>query len=404
MSQLPPGPQVPPVVQAVLFHRDPLGVLTRLRARHGPLFTLRFPYKAPLVFTTDRSAIAALLDADPRRAHAGAARRDVLPQASPRSPFGADGEDHAATRGRMDGAFSQERTAALEPEIAALAERHVASWPEGRPFRLLARMRTLATDVFVRLVLAIDDERRATGLVGAVRHLLWKPGNPPLPVPAGGGAGAVFAARRAPIARLLEEEIAERRRAEPRDDLLGAVVAAQPGAPADAIVDELLVVMMAAQEPPAIALTNVVYELARQPGIEPTGAVVAEVLRLRPSAQAVLRQLTEPLTIAGHELPAGTDVAVPSLLAHRDPVAFPRPSEFRPERFDDGVPPGAPYIPFGGGARRCIGQWLAEAEFRAVLPVVAAALRLRPAAPGAERMLVRGTVLVPHRSALVIGR
>jgi hypothetical protein len=31
-------------------------------------------------------------------------------------------------------------------------------------------------------------------------------------------------------------------------------------------------------------------------------------------------------------------------------------------------------------------------------------LRLRPAAPGAERMLVRGTVLVPHRSALVIGR
>lgn len=37
MSALPPGPQARPRLQAVLFDRDPLGVLVRLRARHGAL-------------------------------------------------------------------------------------------------------------------------------------------------------------------------------------------------------------------------------------------------------------------------------------------------------------------------------------------------------------------------------
>src|SRR3954449_9271031 len=118
---------------------------------------------------------------------------------------------------------------------------------------------------------------------------------------------------------------------EPAQAILVRVLGAQPQAPADAILDELLVVMMAAQEPPAIALTNVVYELARSAELaarfasdEDGGlreAAIDEALRVRPAAQAALRRLTEPFEAGGFELPPGTTVAVPSLLAHRDPVA-----------------------------------------------------------------------------------
>ncbi|HEX6026952.1 MAG TPA: hypothetical protein VFZ00_33450 [Solirubrobacter sp.] len=40
---LPAGPNVDPLWQGTLFHRDPLGVLTRCQARDGDIFTLSMP-------------------------------------------------------------------------------------------------------------------------------------------------------------------------------------------------------------------------------------------------------------------------------------------------------------------------------------------------------------------------
>jgi cytochrome P450 len=187
------------------------------------------------------------------------------------------------------------------------------------------------------------------------------------------------------------------------------MIVSDPPIDDEAIVDQLLIVLMAAQEPPAIALTNVVYELGGRPTVaarfvtdpDARRAIVAEVLRLRPSASAVLRRLTAPMEVAGHALPAGTLVACPSPLLHRDPIAFPEPDAFIPDRFANGTSDSVPYFPFGGGARRCIGEALAEAEFRAVLPAVLEHWRLCRAWPREERMVVRATVLVPHRGALM---
>ena len=41
------------------------------------------------------------------------------------------------------------------------------------------------------------------------------------------------------------------------------------------------------------------------------------------------------------------------------------------------------------------------AEIRTVVPVILRLLSLKPIWPEPERMVVRGTVLVPHRSMLV---
>lgn len=422
MLDLPPGPGVSPLVQAIAYHREPLRVLRRLRARHGSVFTLRFPLKDPLVFVTDAEAVYTLLDADPSRAHAGVARRSVLPQASAASPFGGDAAAHQLSRARMWAGFAPERMARIEPCIAELASEHVARWPVGRPFRVLEAIRTLCTDITVRLLLGVLDRDRADELVRAIRQLLNTPGNPPLPLPGGdagrGGvigstADAIFARRALPVRALLFKELQARRITPGQDDdVIQAMLNSEPSLSDEDIIEQLLIVLMAAQEPPAIALTNVIYELAgrRQQYDrfvnEQTSrrSLIAEVLRLRPSASAVMRQLTEPMDVAGHRIPAGATIACPSPLLHRDPIAFPDPDGFLADRFTDGAPPGVPYVPFGGGTRRCLGENLAEAEFRAVLPVVLERLRFRRAWPQEERMVVRATVLVPHRSALMSAR
>jgi cytochrome P450 len=52
-------------------------------------------------------------------------------------------------------------------------------------------------------------------------------------------------------------------------------------------------------------------------------------------------------------------------------------------------------------AAATIGEPLAMAEIRTVIPVILARLALKPLRREPERMVVRGTLLVPHRSLLV---
>src|SRR3954454_14687720 len=153
LASLPPGPSVGPLTQGTLFHRDPLGVLRRCRARYGDVFTLRMPTMRAMVVVADPAAVGVIAGADPVVATTGAGRRRVLGIASPRSVLGADQEAHRIARGAVAPAFTPQ---ALEPhaaELSKLAARNVAGWPRGRPFRLLPRLKTLADDVFVRVVL-----------------------------------------------------------------------------------------------------------------------------------------------------------------------------------------------------------------------------------------------------------
>jgi cytochrome P450 family 135 len=415
-TALPPGPTTGPLAQTVAFHRDPLRVLRAAHERHGDVFTLRLATARPLVVVAALEEVRPVLHADPGAARAGAARRTILPLASPRSVFGGDGDSHAAARAPIAPLFAPDAVAARTSAMAEIAERHLLSWPRGRAFRLLPRMRTLVAEVFVRLVLGVGDDARAGVLAAALRRMLWTPGNPPLGIPGAGDGlmGAVarraFDRRHAPLTRLLAAEV-ERRRADPPDDLLGRVLRADPDRDGEDVADELLVLLAAAQEPPAAALTRLLDRLARGGGAlldrylgddGARDAIVRETLRLHPPAVAGLRRLSAPRVVAGHRLPAGVVAMVPIPLVHRDARAFPDPDAFRPERWADGGAAAAAVLPFGGGARRCLGEHLAQAYFAAIVPAILRRVRLRAVCRDPERMVVRGTILVPHRSTPVV--
>ncbi len=105
-------------------------------------------------------------------------------------------------------------------------------------------------------------------------------------------------------------------------------------------------------------------QLARLPYL---GAVIDETLRIRPVTADIIRTLTKPWRLGSWTLDAGMAVSASPLLAHFDPQQWPEPHAFMPERFLDAHPRPNVYLPFGGGARRCLGASFARFEASVLL-------------------------------------
>ncbi|MEU1519812.1 cytochrome P450 [Streptomyces sp. NPDC005811] len=167
---------------------------------------------------------------------------------------------------------------------------------------------------------------------------------------------------------------------EPRRDLLGLLLDADPDLPDDTVTSTLHSILMGGHGVPAAALTSVVWELARRPRLvgdlrdEANGpraasltpalplaeAVVRETLRLHPPAWLMTRTARTTAALGDWSVGPGDDVLLNAYLIHRDPRWWQRPDAFDPARWLDGrSAPGAAYLPFGAGPRVCLGSPLA---------------------------------------------
>lgn len=125
-------------------------------------------------------------------------------------------------------------------------------------------------------------------------------------------------------------------------------------------------------------------------------------MRLRPVIQSVARKLTEPVEIAGYGLSAGTVVSPSISLVHHDATLHDEPDTFRPDRFIGKPPEPGTWIPFGGGARRCISAGFSLQEAVAVLKATLTRYDLSPATARPEYPKPRNITLVPSRGARII--
>jgi cytochrome P450 len=125
---------------------------------------------------------------------------------------------------------------------------------------------------------------------------------------------------------------------------------------------------------------------------------------VRPPLPIAPRHVGEPYRLGEYELPVGTLVAPCIYLLHRREDLYPEPERFRPERFLEQPPGVYTWIPFGGGARRCVGRSFATTEIKVVLRTLALKARLEPAEQRDEEMRRKGIAFSPSEGARAVLR
>jgi cytochrome P450 len=117
-----------------------------------------------------------------------------------------------------------------------------------------------------------------------------------------------------------------------------------------------------------------------------TRAVFYEAMRLYPPAPQMVRDCIADTDIAGITLKKGMTITIPIYAIHRNSNVWDQPNTFRPDRFMDprvfAKENRFRYLPFGAGARVCLGQAFAMTEAVTILAQIIRKLHIQDATDG----------------------
>jgi len=350
------------------------------------------------------------------------------PALGPNSVLTLDEGPHMRQRKLLLPPFHGKRIDAYGELIRKATRETMESWPVGEPFALRPHTQRITLAVIMRAVFGVHDEQRLIRFERLISDFSERV-NAVLAFPmlrrdlGRWSPWTRFLRARAALDEFIYEEIAIRRTevktgTEGHDDVLSLLLEArdEDGSPMsdEELRDELVTVLGAGHETTATGLAWAMERLLRSPRAlgrlresvaagedEYLEATIKETLRARPVIVDVARRVTAPAVIGGYELPAGTFVMAAIAALHYREDLFPRPQEFRPERFIEERADNYAWIPFGGGVRRCIGAAFAEYEMRIVLRELVERAELSAPDPKPEKVRVRNITLAPGKGAVV---
>jgi cytochrome P450 len=280
-----------------------------------------------------------------------------------------NGDKHARIRSLIARAFTARRVAGLEPAVTKMADELIDAMAEsgsgGRTVEFMHDFAYLLPITVICELIGIPEQDRESfrPIARALAQVFEFDDLAALP--------AIDAAAVELLAYFTG--LAAKRRAEPRDDLISALLAisdSDDGRLTDAeLLHNLTLLLVAGFETTTNLLGNGLQVILHDPaaraalrdGAVGAAAFVTEVLRFDSPVQLTSR-LGYETKVAGVPIADGDRVVTILGAGNRDPRRFADPDVFDPTR-----PDGAP-LSFGGGAHFCIGAALARMEGAIAFP------------------------------------
>lgn len=309
--------------------------------------------------------------------------------------------DHTRLRKLVNKAFTPRLIRALEPRVRQITQELVAALTSHSEGDLVASFSGPLPTIVIAEMLGVerarlhDFKRWSDDIVLATSR------------PRDEAVRARIRASGAQFRAYMEEMIARRRR-EPAEDLITALVRAEEERDmlsAAEILALAVLLLLAGNETTTNLIGNAVCTLLAHPAelakvrTDPAliPATIEEVLRYESPVQVIFRQTACAVELEGGKLPAGATVFLLLGSANRDERKFPEP-----DRFDVSRNP-QDHLAFGYGIHLCLGAPLARLEGRVALeallfdcpPFTCTQQHL----PRIASLIVRGVQTLPLRFA-----
>jgi len=425
---LPPGPTSAPAAQTLQWIARPYDYVRECSAEFGDVFTLDFGSQGTYVVFSHPDALRAIFAAPSDVLHVGPGNAVLEPLVGSKSLLLLEERQHTRERRLLLPSFQPKTIARYGTVIREGAHARTADWTPGLEFDAQTVLQDISIDVIVavlfglrtpsaaatlkgELVELLNDRRLTMGLLGRLRDETPDP---------------VLRSFQDRLKRLrqITRQIVETRRATAAvgsdDDVLSVLLSAtdeQGQARSDEeIRDELLTLVVTGYETTATALAWGLHwvtahdsvarrlraEMETSGGssepqaiarLEYLDATCKEILRICPIVPSIFRQVAQPFCVAGYSFDVGIVLSPNIHLTHNREDLYPDSARFDPDRFLRRTYTPYEYLPFGGGARRCIGMHLAMYEMKLILASLLERFEFERA-PGHEVVPVRRMVAV----------
>lgn len=405
-----------------LLRKDPLAFLTGLARTYGDVFRMPLP-KGNQVMVVSRPDLAAQVLVSHQDNYLKARTYKPLTELLGNGLLTNEGESWARQRRIVQPMFARRHLDAFAPAMVAATSGRIDGWsarPAGTVVDMSAEMSALTLEIVGRALFSADLTGEAAAMAPAleavleafervVRHPLFLvvPNYHRWPTP----NRLRSRASERHLTGVVDELITARHTHRDHDgppDLLDMLLEARDAEtgmpmPEQQVRDELMTFMLAGHETTANALAWTFMLLSQHPDarqrlesevdgvlsgrpptaedvpkLEWTSAVISESMRLYPPAWMFEREAKADDDLGGIPVPAGSIVATPPYLIHRNPDHWPNPEGFDPARFAGDAAKSRhrfAYLPFGGGRRQCVGSGFALLEAVLVLATIAQRMR-----------------------------
>ena len=448
----PPAPiprlQTPGVAEVLRALREnPIGIWTQAHFEQ-PIVRGRFAFR-PFAVVSEPAAVRKILVENSADYRKSAIQTRVLSVALRNGLLTVEGDQWRRQRRMLAPMFARRTVMRFAPTMAEAIDALIGRWrahADGRVLDIGAEMTRLALDILARTCFSGDLGGDAEAMRVAMMTYFDIAGRiDPFDVLGVPDFVPRLTRRKVwPMLRYFDKAvnaIIRRRRSElaesPEDsprDLLSALLSVRDPESGEAMSEievkaNILTFIAAGQETTANALTWALFLLSQSlewrdrvlaeaetefdggPGgladrLTVTRAVMDETLRLYPPITATSRTAGRSDEISGCRIEPGTLVVIAPYVLHRHRLLWDRPDLFDPSRFLMGaarkIERGA-FIPFGVGARMCLGASFAHQEATIALASLVKNFELRMT-PGQSVWPQQGITLRPRDPLLMTAR